>query len=345
MVLFAIAADLRSPSRCCTGWCGASRTRSSRSAVTMVAAAASSIHWLARPHLFTLLFLVLFYAALERVREGRTAHCRACRTWRCFPVVTILWTNLHGGFFVGILMICAYGGGELLNFFSRPTAAGRPAAWRSARAYFLSALACLAASLINPYTYHLHVHMVAVSARTPGIRSISSSSCRRVSTSRGRSSSKCCWCWPRSPRPAGALPQGRFTEPVLMLVWAHAGLLAARNIPIFVIVAAPIVAAAIAALADAGCRIERRRLGCGSGREDSTGWRRRPSETEAIGRWHLVSVAGFALVAAVDLRAAPARRSSARSSIPNRYPAAALATLRAGSRRRGSSPTTNGATI
>src|SRR5450631_4195247 len=33
-------------------------------AVTMVAAAASSIHWLARPHLFTMFFLVLFYAAL-----------------------------------------------------------------------------------------------------------------------------------------------------------------------------------------------------------------------------------------------------------------------------------------
>ena len=39
-------------------------------AVTMLAAAASSIHWLARPHLFTLLFLVLFYAALEQV-QGR----------------------------------------------------------------------------------------------------------------------------------------------------------------------------------------------------------------------------------------------------------------------------------
>ena len=37
-------------------------------AVTMLAAGASSIHWLARPHLFTLLFLVLFYAALELVR-------------------------------------------------------------------------------------------------------------------------------------------------------------------------------------------------------------------------------------------------------------------------------------
>ena len=31
------------------------------------------IHWLARPHLFTLLFVMLFYGALERVRRGRVA--------------------------------------------------------------------------------------------------------------------------------------------------------------------------------------------------------------------------------------------------------------------------------
>ena len=39
--------------------------------VTIFAAAASSIHWLARPHLVTLLFTVVFYTILERVREGR----------------------------------------------------------------------------------------------------------------------------------------------------------------------------------------------------------------------------------------------------------------------------------
>ena len=77
----------------------------------MLAAAASSIHWLARPHLFTLLFLVLFYAALEQVREGRT-HLLGVPILAALPVVTILWTNLHGGFFVGALMILAYGGGE-----------------------------------------------------------------------------------------------------------------------------------------------------------------------------------------------------------------------------------------
>ena len=67
---------------------------SSRLAITMLAAAASSIHWLARPHLFTLFFLVLFYAALERVREGRTRllgmpYLACCRWPRfCGPTCT-----------------------------------------------------------------------------------------------------------------------------------------------------------------------------------------------------------------------------------------------------------------
>src|SRR4051794_35302919 len=37
--------------------------------ITMLACAGSSIHWLARPHLFTLFFMVLFHAGLERVAE------------------------------------------------------------------------------------------------------------------------------------------------------------------------------------------------------------------------------------------------------------------------------------
>src|SRR5262249_24742070 len=66
--------------------------------VTMLAAVCSSVHWLARPHLFTLLFLVLFYGALENVREGRT-RLAGVPYLAIFPAATVLWTNLHGGFF------------------------------------------------------------------------------------------------------------------------------------------------------------------------------------------------------------------------------------------------------
>lgn len=113
-------------------------------AITMLAAAASSIHWLARPHLFTLLFLVLFYAALEQVREGRT-RIAGVPYLAILPVATILWTNLHAGFFAGALMIAAFGAGELLTMAFSANPAGRLPAWRNARRYFLSALACMAA--------------------------------------------------------------------------------------------------------------------------------------------------------------------------------------------------------
>src|SRR5438128_4529361 len=63
--------------------------------VTLLAAAGSSLHWLARPHLITVLLAVVFYGILERARDGKV------RLLFLLPVLTVLWTNLHGGFFVG----------------------------------------------------------------------------------------------------------------------------------------------------------------------------------------------------------------------------------------------------
>ena len=77
---------------------------------------------------------MLFYAALEQVREGRT-RMLGVPILAALPVITILWTNLHGGFFVGALMILAYGGGEMLRslfFRGRGPSAGRR--WLQARA-------------------------------------------------------------------------------------------------------------------------------------------------------------------------------------------------------------------
>src|SRR4029079_5970152 len=67
--------------------------------LTGLAAAAASIHWFARPHLITMLLLVVFLAILERVREGGT--------WLLWPlpVLMIPWANLHGGFLIGIVIL------------------------------------------------------------------------------------------------------------------------------------------------------------------------------------------------------------------------------------------------
>src|SRR5579872_1320413 len=127
--------------------------------ITMIAAAASSIHWLARPHLFTLLFLVLFYWALENVRSGKT-RLGPVPYLAILPFVSILWTNLHGGFFIGAVLIAAYGAGELLKIALTSDIEERGRSLIRARYYVLSSMACVAASLVNPYTWRLHQHVL-----------------------------------------------------------------------------------------------------------------------------------------------------------------------------------------
>ncbi|MBZ5625879.1 MAG: hypothetical protein LAQ69_45400 [Acidobacteriia bacterium] len=293
-------------------------------AVTTVAAAGSSIHWLARPHLFTLLFLVLFCAALERVREGHT-RLAGVPYLAILPVATVLWTNLHGGFFVGILVIGAYGAGELLSlaFCGDNPAGNRLLAGRRARQYFLCGLACLAASLINPYFYRLHMHLV---------QDLLPYTWQNIQE----------WLSPSFHHPAAIyfeamlvlsvvaagwkLSKGSFTESVLILLWAHGALLAVRNIPIFMIVAAVPVAAVIQEWLE---RLPEWNV---------AGWLRaavgrfnhvaaETGETDRVGRWHLVSAMGLLLLAAVIWAPHPPQKFRAEFD-PQRYPAGALATLR-----------------
>jgi hypothetical protein len=291
--------------------------------VTMVAAASSSIHWMARPHLFTLLFLVIFYAALELVREGRT-RILGVPILAALPVISILWTNLHAGFFVGALMILAYGGGEILRLVLSCNAEDRRPAWLQACRYFLSGFACMAASLINPYTYHLHVHMVKylrdpyTSEHIQEFLSMSFHDPRAIFLEALLLMAVAAALW--------NLRQGRFTEALLLSVWAHGALLAARNIPIFAIVAAPPAAAAmqqwllrvpelnVAAWLRAAARKFNKLA------EET-------AQTEAIPRLHVVSVLGVLLVAALIFAPNPPKKFRSEFD-PKSYPAGALAVLR-----------------
>jgi hypothetical protein len=65
-------------------------------------AAASSLHWIARPHLFTMLFLAVWLIWLDRLRNGERI-----RLWR-FLLLMLLWCNIHAEFIIGILVTLAY---------------------------------------------------------------------------------------------------------------------------------------------------------------------------------------------------------------------------------------------
>jgi hypothetical protein len=292
-------------------------------AATMVAAAASSVHWLARPHLFTLLFVVLFYAGLERVREGRGSIGGISLLAVLFPAGTVLWTGLHGGFFVGIMMICAYGGAEILRCFFVSDVAEQREAGRSARKYFLCAMGCLAASLLNPYTYHLHTHIFKTLSDPWPYEHIM----EYLSPTFHDARSRFCELYLAAASAAALwhLAHRRFVEPVLIAMWAHVSLIAARNIPIFAIIAAPIIAAAA-----------KEALG-GATEWNIAPWVRRiagvlkraaakADEMDRVPRWRLASVAGAALLVALTF--APNAPDKYRAEFdPRRYPAAALAAI------------------
>jgi hypothetical protein len=205
--------------------------------ITALAASGSAIHWLARPHLFTWLFIVIFLAVLERVREGRT------RVLLWLPFLTILWTNLHGGFLAGIVIVGAYAGGELVRALVAVKSSERNAALRAAVPYTVTTGACLAASLLNPYFYHLHAHIVSYLQDPYEIKHIvefQSANFRNAGA--GFFESMMVLALAAAPWSAS---RRNFGDALLVAGWGHLGLLSARNIPLFMIVAAPLVAEAV----------------------------------------------------------------------------------------------------
>ena len=90
-----------------------SRQRSNRPFLslgfTVLAAAASSIHWLARPHIFTFLYLAIWTYCLENIRGNKKIP-----VW-VFGIIMLLWANTHGAFIAGFVVWGAYITGHILE--------------------------------------------------------------------------------------------------------------------------------------------------------------------------------------------------------------------------------------
>ena len=106
--------------------------------LTIWAAAASSLHWLTRPHIFSFLCLVIWLRLLEHLRLGRKPP-----VWQ-LPLVMFVWANVHGGFVVGFLAWVAYIAGWALEQRGRSTSSevgGR---------LLLTGASALVASVVTP---------------------------------------------------------------------------------------------------------------------------------------------------------------------------------------------------
>ncbi len=267
--------------------------------VTLMAIMASSIHWLARPHLFTLLFCVLFYRALER---GKPADLLVK-----LPLLMILWTNLHGGFVVGLILGGTYLAGEAWQAVFSPNPEKRSISRRRAALFAQSVGLCGAATLMNPYGYALHRHVFEY--LTEGSQFVGIAEFQSLNFHHPLSRVVELLFLLGLGTALVSLVRGRVTHFLLLISWAHMALISTRNIPIYVIMAAPLIAPMLQEL-----------LSKISGERSGLRWpgiaRRlqifcsNMTAVETVPRYRAVSLAGFALFAALLLAPKPSERFS-----------------------------------
>jgi len=79
---------------------------------TALAVAASQIHVLPRPHIFTYFLTAFWIVLLENISDRKRS------TWWLLPLIMLLWVNLHGMFVLGVMIWAIYLVGDFLDHLS-----------------------------------------------------------------------------------------------------------------------------------------------------------------------------------------------------------------------------------
>ena len=119
----------------------------------LLAMGAAMIHFLARPHVLSWLFTVIWFQLLDSAEV-------APENWRqllWLPLLMLLWVNLHGGFLFGLALLGLYCLAGTIRYLQAGAESRQAAAWVKQ----LSAVGALSflATFANPYGYRLHAHI------------------------------------------------------------------------------------------------------------------------------------------------------------------------------------------
>ena len=207
--------------------------------LVMGAAWASANHWLARPHVFTFLMVMLWHQALCRFERDRAG----VRLAIALGTLTLFWVNLHGAFLAGFFVLGVYWAGAVVDWWRVADPAERLVARRKLLALTVAGAACAAVSLVNPSGWQLHAHNLeflrskfftdylneyrTVDFQNPMARGF--------------------LAWLAILYGTVALVRARFsvTAGLLIVTWTWFALYSARNIALLAIVTAPLLAPVI----------------------------------------------------------------------------------------------------
>jgi hypothetical protein len=118
-------------------------------ALTLLATAAAQVHMLARPHVLSWLFTLLWVENLCRFEDGE----RAALLW--LPPLMLLWANLHAGFVLGLGLLGVFAIGCMWNAATTP----REGDGQKVAELITVLSVCLLTTLLTPYGYRLDVHV------------------------------------------------------------------------------------------------------------------------------------------------------------------------------------------
>jgi hypothetical protein len=202
-----------------------------------------------RPQIFNLLFFAAFIfiveaykdgAAGSRPRPGRAAGGRPAphRVLLALPVLSAIWANFHSGYLLGVALLATYTVGEAAQLLVSERDE-RGLGWDGVRRLALTGAACFAAALLNPSGYKLWTYPLETlgsSVQQAWIQEWRSPNFHHLPMwffaamlALGVAS----WAFSRR-RPA-------WTDLLLFLGTAGAGLVSARHIPIFAVASVPII--------------------------------------------------------------------------------------------------------
>jgi len=219
--------------------------------LTLWTAALTAVHWLARRHLFSILFLAILTPRLTRLAKGENVPL-----WQ-FPLILLIWANTHTAFIFAFLIWAAFIAGNLWESMREKRGLDNP----TLRKLFLTAGLSFAATFVNPVGWRLWqlvLGHISSSYLTDLISEYQSPNFHEVSG----------WLFLITIVATVILlslsnKKHIFAETILLATWTALGLYASRNIPLFAIVTMPMLAEhsrqlldSIPALARANQRIE-----------------------------------------------------------------------------------------
>ncbi len=206
--------------------------------VSLLGVGSASMHFLARPHVYTLLLLSVSMWFIEKDRDGDAP---PNRLWWLVPIA-LVWTNLHGGFLV---LVAVLGLATLGIAAETLLGEGKFAEkdWKPALRYGSITAACALVSLVNPYGWGLHRHVIEY-LRSDWIRNVvqefQSPSFRNENMMQFE-----VLLFSGLIAAGMLLRRRRIAEGLWILFFAYLSLSSVRHVPVFVAINIPIVASEI----------------------------------------------------------------------------------------------------